>query len=43
MPVCKNPKCNREYDRDEVTRKYGEGFKYGYCSPLCYTIMEIDK
>ena len=32
--------CDREYDEDEVARKYGElsnVFVLGYCSAYCYT------
>ena len=43
MLVCKNPKCKKEYDRDDVIEKYGEGFRYGYCSPLCFTMAEADE
>lgn len=38
--VCKYDRCQREYDRDEVARIYGElsnVFLLGYCSAYCYT------
>lgn len=35
--ICRNPDCGKEYTRDEVIRKYGVDFCYGYCSLQCYT------
>ena len=39
MAICKYDRCQREYDRNEVARSYGElsdVFLLGYCSPYCY-------
>ena len=35
--------CDDEYTISEVTRKYGAGFPFGYCSPQCYTEDRTEK
>ena len=49
MGICKWHGCQREYDRDDVARVYGElsnVFLLGYCSAYCYTrdtVKEVSK
>ena len=38
--ICKYKKCQKEFDRKDVARVYGElssVFQGGYCSAICYT------
>ena len=38
--ICKYKKCRKEFDRNDVARRYGEDsnvFLLGYCSAQCYT------
>jgi hypothetical protein len=40
MKVCRNKKCNREYDENQVKRILGKEsspYLLGYCSAQCYT------
>jgi len=48
MAICKYEKCLKEFDRNEVARRYGEDsnvYLLGYCSASCYTrdtVKEVD-
>ena len=38
--ICKWYQCQKEFDRDEVARQYGNDsnvYLLGYCSAYCYT------
>ena len=38
--ICKWYRCQKEYDRDEVARRYGKDsnvYLLGYCSAYCFT------
>ena len=40
MAICKYEKCQKEFDREEVARRYGKDsmvYLLGYCSAQCYT------